>query len=205
MNICAETKKIKLKREQYKGVKFKTVFMGGFFPNVQEKKIVADLIAAGKELGKLKMRDQNGGNLSARGPRGMIIKNTGAFPFKLKPKDFSLVIKAGKDAVYCYGFSEPSSESRLHFGIYKAYPKIKCVIHAHDFYAVCCQEVVKGVGYVKEISYGTMESAQAIRRIAKSYRYAIMKNHGVISFGRNAKEVINIIKKYNDRFKKMAS
>jgi L-fuculose-phosphate aldolase len=134
----------------------------------------------------------------------VIIKRTGAQPYNLKPQDFVLVEKYRRDKVWARGRFEPSSEARLHLAVYKSRPSINCILHCHDFLVVnCCQKMV-GVGYIKEHPYGTLESARAVGRAAKKFDYAIMENHGVIAFGRNIKATLNLIKKYHEKFKKLA-
>jgi ribulose-5-phosphate 4-epimerase/fuculose-1-phosphate aldolase len=194
-------------REVYCGVKFQPECLGVFVPNAEEKKAITQMIALGHELGKMDIKDKNGGNLSRRVARGMVIKNTGAYPYALKLKDFSLVTEAKGEQVayYGYGSSAPSSEARLHFEIYKKYPGIKTVVHCHDFDAVYSRIKILGIGYLKPIEYGTLKSARAVSRLAAQFDYIVQENHGVIAFGRNFRETLNLIKKYHAKFIKINS
>lgn len=187
-------------REVYVGIKFRACCLGDFVPNAEEKKAIGQMIDFGHELGAMKIKDKNGGNLSRRVKRGMIIKNTGTYPYNLKAKDFSLVVDASDKAVNYYGAAEPSSESRLHFGIYKKHPSIGAIVHCHDFDAVYSKYKLLGIGYLRPIEYGTVESARAVSRLASQFDYVVQENHGVIAFGRNFRETLNIIKKYHAKF-----
>ncbi|MCK9439192.1 MAG: class II aldolase/adducin family protein [Patescibacteria group bacterium] len=187
--------------EKYIGTKFKTIYKGDFKPNARELKLIKDLIKVGKDLAKLGCKDNNGGNFSVRTKNGIIIKTTGSFPHQLKKSDFSLVVGFKKDEVYTFGQKEPSSEARLHWGVYQARPDINCVLHSHDFLAVNCEQKIKDVIYVKEYSYGTMESARAIKNASKKGDYLIMQNHGVLALGKNISSSLKLIQKYHEKFK----
>jgi L-fuculose-phosphate aldolase len=192
-----------MSREKYIGTKFTTIFTGDFKPSPAERALIKKLIAAGHTIGGMQIKDKNGGNFSARVKQGIIIKRTGAHPYNLKPKDFVLVQKFVKDRVWAAGKVEPSSEARLHLSVYKANPKVNCILHCHDFVAVFCPKKIAGIGYIREIPYGTLESARAVSRAAKKYDYAIMENHGVIAFGKDIAAALKLIKRYHARFEKL--
>lgn len=191
----------KKNREKYIGVKYEAIRLGSFIPSAEEKKKIKELISAGKELGKLGFKDKNGGNLSLLSRRGVIIKATGAHPYKLKEKDFSLIVAISPTQVFYLGDKEPSSEARLHGFVYKKNKKIKAIIHAHDFLAVYSSKKIKGIAYIKEVPYGTIESARLVSQAAKKYYYLIQKNHGVSAFASNLKNCLKILKQYHEKFK----
>lgn len=193
----------KIKSEKYSGVKFKTVFLGDFLPSAQEKKIINDLMAVGKKIGQLGIRDRNGGNFSVKTKNGLIIKRTGACLYRLKINDFVLINKINREKVFVFGQKEPSSEARLHWFVYQSRPEIRCVLHCHDFLAVRTRKRIKGIGYVRNLPYGTFVLAQAVSQKAKNFNYLILENHGVVALGRNIKNAFNLVKKYHERFKKI--
>lgn len=187
--------------EKYIGTKFKTIYQGSFNPNCRELKLIESLIKVGKELAALGCQDENGGNFSVRTKGGIVIKSTGAFPHQLKKNDFVLVSGFKKEDVFIYGDKEPSSEARLHWGIYQARPEINCVLHTHDFLAVNSPQKIKDLPYVSDYPYGTMELARAVKRASKRSDYIIMKNHGVLALGKNISSSLKLIKKYHEKFK----
>jgi ribulose-5-phosphate 4-epimerase/fuculose-1-phosphate aldolase len=190
-----------MSKEKYIGTKFNVVFVGDFKPNTKEKELIREMIKAGKATGKMGMKDQNGGNISVRVKDGFIIKRTGAHPFELKVSDFVLVTKADKDTVWVKGKYEPSSESRLHYFVYKSRPDVGCVFHAHDFLVLESKQKFPELAYLQPYSYGTMESAKAVVIAAKKYDYIVQQNHGVIALGKNIKKALDIIIKYHAKFK----
>ena len=193
-----------MSKEKYIGTKFNVVFAGDFKPTIREKELIKAMIKAGRASGQMGMKDENGGNISVKTKDGLIIKRTGAHPFRLKISDFVLVVKADKDTVWVKGRYEPSSESRLHYFTYLARPDINCLFHAHDFLVLKSAARFKEVAYLKHFSYGTMESARAVARAAKKHDYIVQKNHGVIALGKNIKTALDIIIKYHEKFKSIA-
>ena len=187
-------------KEKYLGVKFKTTYLGPFQPTAFDKKLIKQLINAGKTYAKLGMIDQNGGNISVRTKRGLIIKRTGAWPFQLKPKDFVLISKIKGNQVFVFGDFPPSSEARFHYQIYQVRPDVNCVLHGHDFTALKCQKKFKEIGYVKFISYGTQTLAKATAKQAKNHDYIIQTGHGITALGKDVKTALNLIKKYHAKF-----
>ncbi len=189
-------------KEKYIGTKFATIFLGDFIPEKKEIKLIDDLIIAGQAFGVMGIKDKNGGNISARVSSGFIIKRTGAHPYELKESDFVLVSKTQADKVWVYGKHEPSSEARLHAAIYKVRPDVNCILHCHDFLGVFYPDKFSDIAYIKEISYGTKESAKAVGAAAKTFNYLIQTNHGVIAVGKNIKSTLILIKKMHQRFVK---
>lgn len=193
-----------MSKEKYIGTKFNIAFIGDFKPTIKEKELIKEMIKAGKQAGKMGMKDKNGGNISVRTKAGLIIKRTGAHPDALKISDFVLVVKADKDMVWVKGSYEPSSESRLHYFVYQARPDINCVFHAHDFLVLKSGQKFSELAYLKPYSYGTMESAKAVVSAAKKHDYIIQVNHGVIALGKNIKKSLDLIIKYHEKFKLFA-
>ena len=60
---------------------------------------------------------------------------------------------------------------------------------------------MRDIGYIKNYPYGTMELARAVKRSAKKWDYIIMKDHGVLSLGKDIKTAFKLIKKYHEKFK----
>jgi len=99
---------------------------------------------------------------------------------------------------------EPSSEVKMHLGIYKEHSGIGAIIHAHPVTATayaCTSEIIKTnlvpetiavLGTeVKVIPFGmpgTYELPDNIRPYVKKNRVALLQNHGALSWGETMKE-----------------
>ncbi|HEY4528013.1 MAG TPA: class II aldolase/adducin family protein [Candidatus Paceibacterota bacterium] len=93
-----------------------------------------------------------------------------------------------KNSVRGVGVRRPSSESFLHYAIYKKRKDVNTIFHGH------CPRILKlarrlGIPETPtEEPYGTPALAEGVRRILDDQKFLIMKNHGFISLGRDFKE-----------------
>lgn len=188
--------------ERYSGVKFNTVYSGAFVPTTAEQILIKELIGAGREferLGAVDPTDHNGGNVSFRATGGMIIKATGAFPHQLTANDFVRVTAVAGDTVTVQGDREPSSESRMHWGVYEKRPEVRAILHAHDVAVVGSERKFPEVAYIPPVSYGTIEAAYAVSAAAKGHDYIVLEGHGVVALGASIDEALARIKEYHGR------
>lgn len=190
--------------EKYQGTKFESIYQGEFKASRNDLLLIDRLIEVGKDLSDLGCQDENGGNFSLRRGDAMIIKASGSWPHKLTREDFVLVTAIKGDKVFLRGSKEPSSEARFHWGAYQVRPDINCLLHSHDFLVVNSQVRLRGVGYIKKYDYGTVELARAIKRSARKWDYIVMKDHGVLSLGKDISSALKLIKKYHEKFRTIA-
>jgi len=127
------------------------------------------------------------GNLSFRaGKEAFIITASG---FKDPSSDNSFVtvssIDLEKKIVYAHGKKQPSSESMLHYMIYRERKDVNAVFHGH------CEKILNNVdkldmpSTLKEQPYGTIELAQSVLDVMGKNNFLIIKDHGFISLGEN--------------------
>jgi L-fuculose-phosphate aldolase len=93
----------------------------------------------------------------------------------------------------------PSSESLMHYAIYKARPNINAIFHGHS------TEILENCNKFnipeteKEEEYGTIQLINEVLKIINSQDFVIIKNHGFISLGKDMEEagknVIEILNK----------
>jgi L-fuculose-phosphate aldolase len=92
----------------------------------------------------------------------------------------------------------PSSEFKMHLGIYAGRPEVKAVVHAHPPIATahaCCglplntmvmPEVIIALGEVPIAKYGTpstMEIPEAVKPFLNDYQAVLLENHGALTWG----------------------
>jgi hypothetical protein len=126
--------------EQYNGVKFSTFFIEEMAPENDPK--LKQLMNWCNEFQKLNLTPiSNGassGNLSYRlqpGSNAFVITGTQlALNRRLSANNFVTVwdVDFTKKTVYAEGLCDPSSESMLHFAIYKMRPDINAIFHGHS-------------------------------------------------------------------------
>ncbi|HSR66600.1 MAG TPA: class II aldolase/adducin family protein [Acidobacteriota bacterium] len=102
----------------------------------------------------------------------------------------------------------PSSETPMHLGLYREFPHIGAVIHAHPPYATAfavagvelqydvLPEVVAQLGRVPIAAYGrptTEAMFAAIRELVEGRNAILLKNHGSVTFGADLEEALNYL------------
>ena len=90
----------------------------------------------------------------------------------------------------------------VHEAIYKKFPEVNAIIHAHDESVV---EKANGIP-VTEVDYpcGCLEAAKEIMRTLEisNSKYIILKNHGVLALGKDLGEAKNLILEYSRKIRK---
>ncbi len=102
------------------------------------------------------------------------------------------------------GCKAPSSESKLHLGVYKESDEIAAVFHTHATFATAyaCSsrrpntrmlpEMLRLFGaeiYLAEYGRpGSFELPESVRRFVKGNRVVLLQNHGVLSWGSTIKD-----------------
>lgn len=181
--------------------------------NMPDDVDVSELLNTRNELFKLKLigYDENDrvgyGNISMRagdGNKFFISGSQTGHIEKLAFNGLSFVIDASvkNNSVDCCGPSVASSESLTHYSIYENVKTANAVVHVH--HAGLWNSLLGKVPTTKkEISYGTIEMANEIKRLIKEeklleHKILAMAGHkdGVISFGKDLKEANDILLSY---------
>lgn len=94
--------------------------------------LARQLVAAGKQLYDMQMVPATSGNFSARIDAGeLAITVSGRHKGRLTIDDIMRINLAGESL----DGKKPSAETGLHTQIYRRYPEIQAVLHAHSLYA----------------------------------------------------------------------
>ncbi|MFH1697370.1 MAG: class II aldolase/adducin family protein [Candidatus Diapherotrites archaeon] len=169
-------------------------------------KQINELIGIGRGFAKAGLleseREVNAGNLSFRTRAGMVITASGADLAKLKKGDFIEVLdwgsaKAG-DFVFARGAKEPSSESVMHFEIYRARKDVKFIFHGHSGKILKRAKALGLACTKRQKPFGTPELAwEALDVLGAEIGngggktktdFAVMKGHGFLALGKTAKQ-----------------
>jgi len=99
--------------------------------------------------------------------------------------DFSEVINYYKNQnlITGKGEKEPSSESIMHFLIYKNRNDINAIFHGHSPEILKHAEQLNIPTTEKELPYGTVEFAKNALNLLHNSDFIILKNHGFVSLG----------------------
>ncbi len=146
------------------------------------------------------------GNVSARTPEGDVLVTPSGIDYEvLKPEGVVLVDVEG---MVLEGSLEPSSETPMHTGVYRARAKVGAVVHTHSIYATtlaCLGWPIPPVHYMLTTlsedgqvplapytTYGTEELAgYASDALGESRNACLLQNHGTITVGESPEEAFS--------------
>jgi L-fuculose-phosphate aldolase len=146
------------------------------------------------------------GNVSARTPEGNVLITPSGLDYgQLEPEDVVLV---DLEKNVLEGELEPSSETPMHTGIYRARPQVDAIVHTHSRFAttLACRGLeIPPVHYMLTTlsrdgriplapyaTYGTEELAgYAGEALAESHNACLLQNHGTITVGESAEEAFS--------------
>ena len=183
-------------REIHGGVKFKTEFVSTAIPSDAR---LEELKAWCAEFHRRNFAPPYGefsqGNLSFRlrpGEEAFIITGS-QVGWKDLLADDRFVTVHGCDMergiVYASGTRDPSSESMLHFAVYRARKDVQAVFHGHSREILRCADRPPDIPETKEpYPYGSPELARGVLDVLGNADFVIMKRHGFISLGRSMDE-----------------
>ncbi len=151
-----------------------------------------------------RLTDLLGGNASARlGNDEVLITPTSMPKVLIRPQS---IVKIRLDGTVVSGGS-PSSEWRMHVGIYRARDDIKFVLHTHPPNILALtkaglridlslSEAISYIGEVAEVPYlkpGSVELADAVARAIsrRDVTAVILRNHGLVTVGSTPYEALN--------------
>jgi len=132
------------------------------------------------------------GNVSVRFGDGLLVTPSGVPAGALTPRSIVYVDADGEAAAG----PRPSSEWRMHAGLYARRPDFSAVVHCHSRHATilaCAGKPIPPLHYMIAVSgrsdvplapyrlFGSLELAQAVAEAMDGGRACLMANHGLIT------------------------
>lgn len=167
-------------------------------PIVELKQRMCDI---GRRMWERNYVDGNGGNITVRvGDNLVLCTPTLISKGFMKPEDICLITLDGRQLA---GWRKSTSEAMTHLAIMRANPKAKSCVHAHPPHATAFAisglvppacvipeaEVFLGkVGVAEYQTPGSPENAAEVASVAKDHQAVLMKNHGVICWGKDVED-----------------
>jgi ribulose-5-phosphate 4-epimerase/fuculose-1-phosphate aldolase len=183
-------------RKIHIGVKFRTEFLSATVPaDIRLEELKAWCAEFHKRNFAPPYGEFSQGNLSFRirpGETAFIISGS-QVGWKDSLTDDKFVTVHGcdmeKGIVFSSGTRAPSSESLLHFAIYRARNDVQAVFHGHSPEILRCLDRPTDIPETREkYSYGSLELAQSVIEVLGDADFIIMKRHGFISLGETMEE-----------------
>src|SRR5215212_3401687 len=162
-------------------------------------RVAKQMIASGLVTG-------TSGNVSARTPEGDVLMTPSGLDYgELEPGDLVLVDGNGR---VLEGSLEPSTETPMHTGIYRARPEVGALVHTHSIFATtlaCLGWPIPPVHYMLTTlsddgqvplapytTYGTDQlAAYAAEALGESRNACLLQNHGTITVAESPEEAFS--------------
>jgi L-fuculose-phosphate aldolase len=94
-----------------------------------------------------------------------------------------------RGTVTASGTRDPSSESLLHFAIYRARKDVQAVFHGHSREILRCADRPADIPETAEKQpYGSIELARGVLDVMGNADFVIIRKHGFISLGKSMEE-----------------
>jgi L-fuculose-phosphate aldolase len=165
----------------------------------------------------MRQMDQRGlnrgtsGNVSARLGDGLLVTPSGVIPDELTPEAVVFVGADGESAPEAF---RPSSEWRMHAGLYARRPDVSAVVHCHSRHATilaCAGKPIPPLHYMVGVSgrasvplapyqpFGSIELADAVADAMEGGMACLMANHGLITVGRTLSRALAVAEEMEEQ------
>jgi L-fuculose-phosphate aldolase len=155
-----------------------------------------ELHATARAMADAGLAPGTSGNVSARTPGGLLVTPSGVPYPTLTPSDLCELDAQG--APVGLRRHAPTSEWRLHLGVYAARPEIHAIVHTHSRFATtlaCLRRDLPAVHYMigvaggatvrcaRYATYGSAELATAAVEALDGRLCCLLANHGLVALG----------------------
>ena len=162
----------------------------------QEQQLREDLCAVGQLLYQRGYVVGHDGNLSIRtAPDRILITPSGVGKGRMEPH---MLVETDLEGHILSGDRHPSSESKMHWMVYREREDVMAVVHAHPpistAFAICRRplkerylaELIVGLGEVPVTEFAmlsTDEVPDSVRPFVRDHSAVLLANHGALTWG----------------------
>ena len=181
--------------EHYAGIKFSLSLTR---QGLEADSRCAEMISWCRELARRGLCAHGDGNLSFRcrpGELGFVITGAGqAFERGLRSEHCCLVkqVDISSGHVKAHGLVDPSSESMLHWCLYRARADVHAVVHGHGELAMECAQAAGHPVTRERVAYGSLELALQAEELARHSDVLVLREHGVVCLGSDLNEAARL-------------
>jgi len=190
-------------------VKFKTNFARRIAPHNAE---IPNLIESAAKLSALGLLEGQSGNLSCRTRNGFIISCANTSLAHIKEDEFAEVFNvytpSQTQVVIANGLAEPSSESPVHWIIYRLLPNINTVFHIHDDNALKFSRELRLQVTSSFQESGTLALMKEVQKLIGSWQnlsYFLLKDHGAFVLGSSTQEALHRAEAVRNQARKLVA
>lgn len=151
------------------------------------------------------------GNVSARWGDGMLVTPSGVTPDRLTPQS---IVAVATDGSIAPGAPRPSSEWRMHMGVYTRRADAQAIVHCHARHATilaCAGREIPAVHYMVAVgggasiplapyaTFGSDALAASVVDTLEGRRACLMANHGLITLGPDLRHALAITEEIEEQ------
>jgi L-fuculose-phosphate aldolase len=157
------------------------------------------IVATARRMNALGINRGSSGNVSARLGKGLLITPS-SLPYEaMRPQDVVALAPDGSQrSTPRRRPRRPSTEWRLHLGVYAVRPDVHAIVHAHPTCATalaCLRRGIPAFHYMVAVAggddircsryatFGTQELAEAAVAALEERRACLLANHGIVACG----------------------
>jgi ribulose-5-phosphate 4-epimerase/fuculose-1-phosphate aldolase len=191
--------------ETYTGIKFRCTVRGRTFTFDRRLAQLNNWAFVLAELGLTPLHAGGAyGNQSFRsGPASLIVTKSGMIPERdLIPENYVCIEEFDEESrtFFIRGTSTPSSESILHYCIYKEFPSVGAIMHGHS---KLLEEYAKRLEIPITSTfqpYGTHELAEsAVNLLQGKNGFILLKDHGFVAIEKDIDSTGNLVLDYYEK------
>jgi L-fuculose-phosphate aldolase len=157
-----------------------------------ELRLREEIVAVSQAMAARGLNRGTSGNVSARLPDGLLVTPSGVVPELLTAE---AIVRLDAEGRKPHGALKPSSEWRMHGGLYARRPDVNAVVHCHSRHATilaCAGRPIPAFHYMVAVggrsliplapyrTFGTVELAEAVADALDGGFACLMANHGQI-------------------------
>jgi len=158
----------------------------------EELRLRHEIVEVSQAMAARGLNRGTSGNVSARLPDGLLVTPSGVTPDQLTA---DAIVRLDAQGRAPQGALKPSSEWRMHAGLYARRPDMNAVVHCHSRHATilaCAGRPIPAFHYMVAVggrsliplapyrTFGTAELAQAVAEALDGGLACLMANHGQI-------------------------
>ncbi len=163
------------------------------------------LLATARSMNRLGLNQGTSGNVSVRTANGMLITPSALAYEQCRCSD---LVELDMDGRVTRGERKPSSEWRLHLGIYQSRSEAGAVLHCHAPWCTtlaCLERSIPAFHYMVAVAggdsipcapyalYGSRELSDHVHAaLADGRRACLLAHHGLVCFGADPQEALDL-------------
>ena len=143
------------------------------------------------------------GNLSCRTPQGLLITARATTKANLSVEHFVEVLTVDEQAsppqADCRGLRLPSTDTLLHWRVYRVRTDVQAILHGHDPMTLKQAEALRLPVTTHSAATPSRALIDEACHLAQNHDYIILRDHGFLALGRSIREAGALVRQWSLR------